>query len=91
MKLVLVYSRVHKSTFCKQLTTEYGGTNPHFQSENEEVVTSLKENVLEGIKRLLTESVSQAEESKKKVRDFDFSSDLSLVAFGQSQNSDRSH
>lgn len=56
-----------QSTFCKQLTSEFGGSNPHFQSSNDEVVSSLKENVLDGMKRLLEETAAQANADQTKV------------------------
>lgn len=54
-----------KSTFCKQLTSKFGGTNPHFQATNEEIILSLKENTLTGINKLVTETVNKAARDNK--------------------------
>lgn len=51
---------VSQSTFCKQLTAEYGGTNPHLKSSDNEVISSLKANTLEGMTRLLSETSKRA-------------------------------
>eukprot|EP01127_Copromyxa_protea_P004448 TRINITY_DN1430_c0_g1_i1.p1 TRINITY_DN1430_c0_g1~~TRINITY_DN1430_c0_g1_i1.p1 ORF type:complete len:363 (-),score=79.96 TRINITY_DN1430_c0_g1_i1:137-1225(-) len=49
-----------KSTFSKQLTAAYGGSNPHLQASNAEVVNSLRQNVLEGMKKLVIECEKRA-------------------------------
>jgi len=54
-----------KSTFCKQLTKSFGGSNPHCQSTNEEVVMSLRDNTLTGIQKLLRDCTARAAKDSK--------------------------
>lgn len=49
----LLATLTHAGTFCKQLTSEYGGSNPHFQMTPVEVVNSLKDNAVTGLLKLI--------------------------------------
>lgn len=54
-----------QSTFCKQLTAKYGGSNPHFQNSNEEVIASLQDNTLSCVHKLLAAVADKSAKENK--------------------------